>query len=82
MSLPTVLGRLVGYIVYRLSMSNHIKTTRIHEHSAEEEKKNMCIPNISVTLNIRQYISPAIKLTLLSIKQLIKFILYLVDDGY
>ena len=75
MSLPTVLGRLVGYIVYRLSMSNH--------KQRQKKKRKICVyPNISVTLNIRQYISPAIKLTLLSIKQLIKFILYLVDDGY
>jgi hypothetical protein len=44
MSLPTVLGRLVGYIVYRLSMSNHIKTTRMHEQTAEGEKENMFIP--------------------------------------
>jgi hypothetical protein len=44
MSLPTVLGRQVGYILYRLAMSNHIKTTRMHEQTAEGEKKNIFIP--------------------------------------
>ena len=52
-------------------------------NSRQKEKWKICLyPNINVTLNIRQYISPAIKLTLLNIKQLIKFILYLVDDGH
>lgn len=50
--------------------------------SSRREKKTYLYPSISVTLKIRQCISPVIKLTLLSIKQLIKFTLYLVDAGY